>query len=302
MIQDIYPHRFFNQFRPGMTAETSDRILHFSEKDETLLCRMEEGALILPTLQEVSPAGTPVFLFTMDDRPYYLCRSVGAYNEDEYQFLSIREIRKALQGSNHMVFAAITAQHLFRWYRDNTFCGRCGEKTEQSDKERSLVCPVCGHIIYPRINPAVIVGVRDGERLLMTKYAGRNIPFYALIAGFAEIGETLEETVRREVMEEVGLHVKNITYYKSQPWGVADDILSGFFCDVDGSNQIRLDRSELKIGEWVERTEIEGQPDDFSLTNEMMMVFKAGKDRETPSESPAEWVKDILSGKKAGWE
>ena len=102
--------------------------------------------------------------------------------------------------------------------------------------------------------------------------------FYALIAGFTEIGETLEECVAREVMEEVGLRVKNLRYYKSQPWGSARDILMGFYCDVDGATDIRLQEDELKEGVWVRREDIEGQSDDFSLTHEMMMVFKEGRE------------------------
>ena len=150
--------------------------------------------------------------------------------------------------------------------------------TVPSDTERALVCPHCGRIIYPRILPAVIIGVTDKDRLLMTKYAGRRIPFYALVAGFNEIGETFEETVQREVMEEVGLKVKNIRYYKSQPWGIVDDILAGFYCDVDGDTEITLDRTELKEAVWVDRKDIEGQPQDLSLTNEMMIVFRDGKE------------------------
>ena len=81
----------------------------------------------------------------------------------------------------------------------------------------------------------------------MSKYAGRNYKKYALLAGFAEIGETLEETVKREVMEEVGLKVKNIRYYKSQPWSFSDTLLMGFYCDLDGSDEITLDRKNLRL-------------------------------------------------------
>ncbi len=101
--------------------------------------------------------------------------------------------------------------------------------------------------------------------------------YNARVAGFNEICETLEQTVEREVMEEVGLKVKNITYYKSQPWGVADDILAGFYCEVDGSIDIHRDEEELSVAEWKTRKEVELQPDDLSLTNEMMKMFKEGK-------------------------
>ena len=123
------------------------------------------------------------------------------------------------------------------------------------------------------------MGVTHGDYLLHTKYErSRGISFYALVAGFTEIGETLEETVAREVMEETGLKVRNIRYFKSQPWGIADDILAGFYCDVDGDTTIHLDRNELCEGLWIHRKDIVGQPDDASLTHHMMITFRDGKE------------------------
>ena len=124
--------------------------------------------------------------------------------------------------------------------------------------------------------PAVIVGICNDDKILVTKYR-TGFAHYALVAVFTEIGETLEETVQREVLEETGLRVKNIRYYKSQPWGIVDDILAGFYCDVDGDTDIHMDESELKLAEWKTREELELQPDDFSLTNEMMLMFKNGR-------------------------
>ena len=128
---------------------------------------------------------------------------------------------------------------------------------------------------FPKICPAVIVGVTHGNRILMSKYAGREYTRYALLAGFTEVGETPEDTVRREVMEEVGLKVKNIRYYKSQPWSMSDTLLMGFFCDLDGdSEDVVLDEDELALAEWFEREEMPVKEEDVSLTNEMMMAFK----------------------------
>jgi NAD+ diphosphatase len=143
-------------------------------------------------------------------------------------------------------------------------------------EERAVVCPHCHHIVYPKIVPAVIVGVINGEEILLTRYA-KGFAHNALIAGFTEIGETLEECVQREVYEEVGLKVKNIRYYKSQPWGFVDDLLVGFYCEVDGDPTIDLDTSELKSGIWTKREDIVLQPDELSLTNEMMKMFKESK-------------------------
>ena len=109
--------------------------------------------------------------------------------------------------SKNIAFGIMTAWHLFDWYRSNRFCGRCGTKTVHDSKERMMRCPHCNNMIFPKIAPSVIVGVTHGDRLLLSKYANRNYTRYGMIAGFTEIGETVEETVIREVMEEVGLKV-----------------------------------------------------------------------------------------------
>ena len=129
-------------------------------------------------------------------------------------------------------------------------------------------------MVYPKISPAVIVGVIHNDKILMSKYAGRAYTRYALIAGFTEIGENAEQTVAREVMEEVGLKVKNIRYYKSQPWAFSDSLLMGFFAELDGDDTITLDTNELAEAGWFSRDEIDLEDDHLSLTREMIMLFK----------------------------
>ena len=109
---------------------------------------------------------------------------------------------------------------------------------EHDGKERMMRCPECGLMEFPKICPAVIIGVIHGDSILMSKYAGRDYRDYALLAGFSEVGETIEETVRREVMEEVGLEVSDIMYFKSQPWSFSDTLLMGFFCRLAGQEDI----------------------------------------------------------------
>ena len=143
--------------------------------------------------------------------------------------------------------------------------------------ERMLRCPKCGNLIYPKIAPAVIVAVTRGDQILMTRYQGRDYKGYALIAGFTEIGETAEDTVRREVMEEVGLQVKDLRYYGSQPWGADANLLLGFFARLDGPSAIHLDRQELSQAGWYHRDEIDLPPDGVSLTNHMIQAFRRGE-------------------------
>ena len=148
----------------------------------------------------------------MQGRNYFLWMGEsGECPDSAFSYEQAQGLRQ--MQSKEICFAAMTAWHLYTWYAGSRWCGRCGEKTVHDEKERMMRCPGCGNMIFPRINPAVIIAVTDGERLLLSKYAGRAYTRYALLAGFTEIGETLEETVAREVKEEVGLKVKNIRYY-----------------------------------------------------------------------------------------
>ena len=269
MIQDIFPRKLDNQYKHVKPCAGSN-LLVFDQKG-AMLSRVEDGRILFPVLAEGEEYDL-VYLFSLDDAAYFLVRD--EYEKDGYEYRTIRELRDEATGAE--VFAAFTAYHLWRWYEDNRFCGRCGGVLKDHSVERARECVSCGNIIYPRINPAVIVGVTYGDELLLTRYR-TGYAHNALVAGFTEIGETLEETVAREVMEETGLKVKNIRYYKSQPWGMAQDILVGYYCEVDGDTTIKVDESELKSALWVKREDIELQPNNLSLTNEMMKRFKEGE-------------------------
>ena len=276
MIQDIHPHKLHNEFVPGRGVDPAGLLFRF--EGDCLRCAIEGDAVRLPRVRDLPAAGERRYLFALDDAPCYLDMEGQGRSAKGMEWVPVRMLRRRAQGPREVIFSAWTAFQLYNWYRDNRFCGRCGDRTAPAPDERAVMCPVCSRRIYPRIIPAVIVGVTNGDEILMTKYRGRDIPYYALIAGFTEIGETLEQTVAREVMEEAGLRVKNIRYYKSQPWAIVDDLLAGFYCDVEGPTEIHMDANELKEAVWVRRENVTGQPNDFSLTNEMMLVFRDGKE------------------------
>lgn len=284
MLQDLSHGMLRNEFK---NVSVDDNAVIFCFKgNEILLRRDEKNHIHFPAYEEVRRWSTNwhewfghsyQYVFQMQDKNYFLWMGeCGDASDVSFTFETVRTLREI--ENKDLCFAAMTAWHLFSWYRNSRFCGRCGEKTVHDSKERMMRCPNCGNMIFPRISPAVIVAVTDGDRLLLTKYAGRSYTRYALVAGFTEIGETLEQTVQREVMEEVGLRVKNIRYYKSQPWGVDGNVLMGFYCDLDGEDVIHLDRNELSVAEWHHRSSIPAKDDGISLTREMIRVFEEGRE------------------------
>lgn len=276
MIQDISPKKLNNSYNTHNVNADSLIIVFTNGK---FMLRLDESTTSIeyPKYSDLNIEWKYAYLFSIDEEDFFYTNGSDNIScPDGFGLYALKDLRKEYLFPKHYVFAAYTAFHLIEWYQGSKYCGVCGSVNEHSKTERALVCPKCGKTVYPRINPAVIVGVTNGDKLLLTKYR-TGFAHNALVAGFTEIGETMEETVEREVMEETGLRVKNIRYYKSQPWGVASDILMGFFCDVDGDDTIKMDEEELKYAQWVPRQEIELQPLEYSLTNEMMKLFKEGK-------------------------
>ena len=275
MIQDIQPHHLYNEYRPA-PPRPQDAVFCFEGRD--VLLGRAGGDLMLPTHGQLLHAGYDgpyQYLFCIDEVRYFLRQDQGAAVLPGYAYGSTQAFRGLRPQS--LCYAGMTASHLAAWYADNRFCGRCGGTLQHAEAERMLACPRCGNRVYPKIAPAVIVAVTDGERLLLSRYAGRPAGSYALIAGLTEIGETVEDTVRREVMEEVGLRVKNLRYYRSQPWGFASNLLLGFFCDLDGSDVLTLDRTELAEAAWYDRHSLPVDDDGLSLTRAMMDCFARGE-------------------------
>lgn len=273
MLQEISPKQYHVAFALR-TPQDSARCFVFQGMD--ILEGLRGDKLVLPTYQELRDrVGETMYLFSIDRQEYYLTFLKDPQDlPADYSWWSLRDSREKKDKDLH--FAETTAYHLYVWYRDNRFCGRCGQPTRPDGKERMLRCPGCGNMIYPKIAPAILVAVTHEDKLLMTRYQGRAYKGYALIAGFTEIGETAEDTVRREVMEEVGLRVKDIRYYGSQPWGMDSNLLMGFYARLDGPPEIHMDREELATAGWYAREEIHVKPDGYSLTNHMIQAFLRG--------------------------
>ena len=283
MLQDLEFGHLDNQYRKKLPQ--SEDIVLCMRKTDILICRDCEDHLTLPTWEQVhgvcrtwhrwSSEMRTQIVFSLQGKDYYLWMGEAGII-DGFSYEPAATLRQVV--SKEVCFAAMTGWHLFTWYRNNQFCGRCGARTEHDDKERMMRCPHCGNMIFPRISPAVIIALVDKDRLVLSKYAGRNYTRFALLAGFIEIGETAEECVAREVMEEVGLKGKNIRYYKSQPWGIAGNLQIGYFCDLDGDDTMSIDENELSEAGWYDRNDLPAKDDGISLTREMIRIFGEGKE------------------------
>lgn len=277
MLHDIAPKQYHVEFA---RKEPGDDAVCFVFNGPEVLEKMVDDHLIPPTYGELKEKVQKfMYLFAIDQTAYYLADLRETDVPDGYEWWAVRNAPEHRTQDLH--FAEYTAYQLYVWYRDNQFCGRCGTSTEADGRLRMLRCPHCGNMIFPRITPAIMVAVTHEDKILVTRYQGRTYKGYTLIAGFVEIGETAEETVRREVMEEVGLRISQVKYYKSQPWGIDGDLMLGYFAKLDGSGEIDLDRQELAQAAWFRRDELDDQTIryQYSLASDLVEAFQRGENK-----------------------
>ncbi len=158
------------------------------------------------------------------------------------------------------------------WYISHQFCGRCGTKTVLDEKDMMLKCPECDQNHYPRIAPAIIVAIRKGDELLMAKHSYHDNIRFALIAGFVEPGESIEEAVHREVLEEVGIKIKNLKYERSQSWPFPNSLMLAFTAEYD-SGDIKVDGDEIVKAQWFKKDEIIRYGTDISISDWLIQSF-----------------------------
>lgn len=185
-------------------------------------------------------------------------------------FSKIRALIGILE--ENMFWLAGRAIQIVNWNNHHSFCGRCGNQTEVVKGERAKECPKCGLINYPRICPAIIVAVvKDGQLLL----AHNNLSpkgFYSVVAGFVEPGETFEECVAREVNEEIGIKVKNIKYFGSQPWPFPNSIMVGFTAE-HAEGEINVDGIEIGHADWYKPNALPLVPASISIARKLIDWF-----------------------------
>jgi NAD+ diphosphatase len=206
-------------------------------------------------------AGMPVFLGMMDGAAHF---AVEVAHEDpadvarlaEGEFDELRRHGTLLEPAEAGMLAL--ARGMLHWHARHRFCGVCGEPTEPGDAGHVRVCtaPACGALHFPRTDPAVIMLVTRGERALLGRQPEWDAGRYSSLAGFVEPGESLEDAVAREVLEETGIRVTGVTYHSSQPWPFPSSLMIGFTAVADNDDAIAIDGDELEDARWFTREEM----------------------------------------------
>jgi NAD+ diphosphatase len=173
------------------------------------------------------------------------------------------------------------ARQIVDWGINFRYCGRCGHETSSIEGETAKVCDRCGIISYPRISPAMIVAVINGDKILLARGKRFKGPFYSVLAGFVSPGESLEECVVREVREEVGVEIENIRYFNSQSWPFPDSLMIGFFADYR-SGAIKIDPDEIVDAGWFTTDNLTKMkiPPEISIARNMIDEFRSNSTPE----------------------
>ena len=215
---------------------------------------------------------------SLDNFDIEFCLFIGVYNdkkafvinvETEEEFYPLYEVYEFDHDLYHIAGKAVLVRD---WYISHRFCGRCGVETQLDEKDMMLKCPSCGQVHYPRIAPAIIVAVENEGKLLMAKHSYHKTHKYALVAGFVEPGESIEEAVHREVLEEIGIKIKNLKYQRSQSWPFPNSLMLAFTAEYD-CGDIKVDGDEILKAKWFKKEEIERYDSDISISDWLIQNF-----------------------------
>ena len=252
--------------------------LWFVFREERLLV-LEDAPVRVPLAREPEDFGLKtVFQREIGDLGGRECRVAAAAPDSEPpEGTAFRDLRSLLPGMGEEFFGmAGRAKQVAAWHTNHRFCGRCGSETEPVYGEMAKKCPVCGMTYYPRLSPAVIVLVRRGERILLARSPGFPKGLYSVLAGFVEPGESMEQTIRREVHEEVGIEVDNIRYFASQPWPFPNSLMVGFTADYAGG-ELRLEPGEIEDAGWYGSGGLPTLPPRLSIARALIDGYLSGR-------------------------
>lgn len=264
-------------FRPdNKPPRASEDELHIVFQGGQLLSDMRSRTGCLLAQEQVQRGGWTElrrqFLGYWGGRPCYVLEIAALDQPDPLQYQK-GNLYHILGRVDDQLFAlAGRASQLLDWERDHRFCGRCGNQMGVDTQERAMRCEPCRVINYPRIAPCVIVLVTRGEELLLARNANFPQPMYSTLAGFIEAGETAEQTLHREVQEEVGVDVTNLRYFQSQSWPFPNQLMLGFFAEYAGG-EIVCDLTEIADARWFHYSELPMIPPVSSISGQLIQHY-----------------------------
>lgn len=248
------------------TYSTNEKSYYFIFNSKRELYLTEDKKIPLTQLEELNIFNFTFKLFigTYKNHPCFVARV-----DEEDNFFSLHIVYNINKDTYLMATRAVLIND---WYQSHQYCGKCGTKTVIDQKDMMLICPKCGQMHYPRISPAVIMAIEKDNKLLMAKHSYHKEHRYALVAGFVEPGETIEDAVHREVMEEIGIKIKNLKYMRSQSWPFPNSLMIGFTAEYD-SGEIKVDGDEIVKAKWFSKDEIQMYPSDISISAWLLQNF-----------------------------
>lgn len=274
--QNIYKH-----YEPAVTDTNQDYMCGywFVFSSNKLLVVDNNGEAKIPLYNELAEISrlltTPLYLGKFQGQPAYC---IGVANDMQapsgMSFTDLRSSFGVLDEASFLL--AGKAIQVVAWEQTHRFCGKCGTPTEDLPGERAKVCPECGFISYPRICPAVITAVFKENKILLAHASAFKGDMHSLIAGFVEAGETLEDAVEREIMEEIGIRVKNIKYWGSQPWPFPNSLMLGFTAEYD-SGDITVDGVEISHADWYDVDNLPELPLNVSIARKIIDWYVDGR-------------------------
>lgn len=272
MLNEISPSIFDNTYFHDREMGDEDFLLCYRD-NEVLLKKSGDDYEIPRKRDFIESIESPVYLFSINSNSCFGLVE-PPINHASFEFHDIFILRNLK--NKEFAWIGSVGHQLMTWHTTNRYCGRCGSKIELKKDERATVCPQCNLVIFPKISPAVIVAITCNNKILLAKGKNYKGDFYALIAGYVDVGESIEETVVREVKEEVGLDIKNLKYYKSQPWPFSSSLMLGFTAEADDTQPIRVDEKEIKEAGWFERGNLPPHASGVSISGDLIEAFERG--------------------------
>lgn len=264
---------FLPRYKPA--SERRQDGIYFVFQGARLLVKRLDERISIPDGLDLEANGYHVehdhYFGDLDGRPCYY----GELNEDVSfsEHFELRDLRGLLATLHEeLIWIAGQANQLTNWNRTHRYCGVCGHPTVEKHDERAKICPQCNTTNYPRLSPAVIVAVLRGDEILLARNQRFKIPIYSVLAGFVEPGETLEACIHREIKEEVGLSVRNIRYFGSQPWPFPDSLMIAFTAEYL-RGEIKVDHSELTDARWFTKSDLPQVPSRISIAGQLIEWF-----------------------------